>query len=564
MAIFSPNQHKYTPKLRVTSLKKEEQTMKKITVTRLCMLVLLMMAALFFMPKSALALTQVENGKDVTLHAGEVYTFTLPTDTETLFMGTPGLLIRYGKSPSSFDYSITLDSYAGYAYGPEYKGTYYFKIMSGDAEVSVTWEEGNKDITKATEFTLDSGRSRSFNQDGPYRYYLLNVTDPSAKYTFKTDNDVVHMDILPGKRTEYASAAAEYRIDQGKSMTLVLDKGYYTIAGISNSKPVQFTVTREKWVGITKITPSNNGQILGTVGTTFDYQVFYEPKNADAKISVKSASSGSDARMKLKSQSNGVAVFEVDFRNDEANKRYTLPFSNKETTRSYNRVVFSSENGVTATAEKMAGPEAPKLYGTMTGSTKSISIPVTAHPNANQFIAYVKDGSRWVKAGETKTNSNGIYYVQCNGLKAGKTYTFRVYGYADGIQGGYLEVKGVTAYNIKPTKAKAKAVKAKFVKKKRDYEWRWDKFRGWYKVQFTDYTKHTVKVTYKLPKKASGMYVTVNGKKMKSGKKLTFTLGGKTKAGKKTTIIFQSCRKSGQCIAYGPTVKVKCKLKAGK
>ena len=542
--------------------------MKKGTVTRLFGLILLLVMAAVILPKSAQAATQVNNEQTVTLRPGVNYTFTLPLDTETLFTGTPGLKILYGMSEGSSDYSLTLDSELGYAEGPHTKGTYYFKIMSGDGEVTITWEEGNKDIGSATEFSLNQGESRKFDQEGPYRYYLLNVTDPSAKYTFKTDNDVVHMDIFEGKRTKYASAEAAYRIEQEKSKTLVLKKGYYTIAGISHSKPVQFTVTRENWVGITKITPSNNGEIVGAYGKKFDYIVNYWPKNANSVIGTKTfeGTAFSNDRIKLKSQKDGVAVFEVDYTVDEDAKKYIGVYSNDATKRQYNSFYFVSEEGVTAKAEKKVAPAAPTLYGKMTGSTKVITIPIESGRSGtgNQFVAYYKNGNKWTNCGSTKRNDNGIYYLACEKLKPGKTYTFRVYAYADGIKGDYLQVKGVTAYNIKPTKVKAKAVKAKFQKKKKDYEWRFNWSRGWYKVAFTDYTAHTVKVTYKIPKKAKGMYVTVNGKKLKSGKKLTFTLGGKTKAGTKTTILLQACRKSGNCIAYGPTVKVKCKLKAGK
>ena len=536
--------------------------MKKRNLTRLLGL-LLLLAAVFFLPKSALALTQVNNGQEVGLRAGEVYTFTLPLDTETLFEGTPGLMIRYGSSQNSFDYTINLDSTLGFAEGPHVKGTYYFKIMSGDGDVTVSWEEGNKAIENATAFSLKSGESKKFDQEGPYRYYLLNVTDPSVKYTFKTDNSVVHMDIFKGKVSAYSSAY-EYRVDQGKTATYILKKGSYTIAGIAHSEPVQFTVKREKWTGITKIKPSNDGKIIGTVGQKFDYEVYYEPKNADAKISVKSASSGSSARMKLKSQRNGVAVFEVDFTNNDETKTYTLPYSSKETTREFNRVIFTSDNGITAKAEKMAGPAAPTLYKTMTASTKTVSIPVQAHPNANKFVAYVKSGSGWKKAGETKENENGVYYVKCTNLKAGKNYTFRVYAYADGVKGGYLEVKGGTAYKVKPTKVKAKCTKAVFHKKERDYEWKFSWNNGWYKVYHTDYTAATIKITYKKPKKAKGTYVLVNGQKLKSGKKFTITKAGKTKAGQKYEVYLQSVREVGQCIAFGPSVKKKCKLKAAK
>ena len=535
--------------------------MKKRNLTKLFGL-LLVMAAVLFLPKSALAATPVNNDQTVSLQAGVVYTFTLPVDTETLFKGTPGLMIRYGKSESSFDYTINLDSTIGMAAGPHVKGTYYFKIMSGDGEVTISWDEGNNSIVNATEFSLKPGESKRINQKGPYRYYLLNVTDPSAKYTFKTDNSVVHMDLLKGKRTEYVSADREFRVDQGETKTFVLEKGYYTIAGIAHSEPVAFTVTRENWVGITKITPSNDGKIIGSVGQKFDYEVYYEPKNADSKISVKSASAGSSARMTLKSQANGVAVFEVDFTNNDETKTYTLPYSSKETSREYNRVVFSSEDGVTATAEKMAGPKAPELYGTMTGSTKSISIPVQGQ--GNKYVAFIKSGRTWKKWAETTTNSNGIYYVNCKKLSPGKAYTFRVYAYSDGVQGGYLQVKGVTAYNLKPAKTKAVCTGTKFFKKKKSYEWRFNWTRGWYRVYFTDHSSSTIKVTYKIPKGAKGTYVTVNGQKLKSGKTLKVDRAGKTKAGTKSVVIFQCVRKSGKCIAYGPSVQVKCSLKAAR
>ena len=51
-------------------------------------------------------------------------------------------------------------------------------------------------------------------------------------------------------------------------------------------------------------------------------------------------------------------------------------------------------------------------------------------------------------------------------------------------------------------------------------------------------------------------------KEIKSGKTLSLSYGGRTKAGKKANILFQVVRKSGDCIAYGPSVTVKCTLKA--
>ena len=67
-----------------------------------------------------------------------------------------------------------------------------------------------------------------------------------------------------------------------------------------------------------------------------------------------------------------------------------------------------------------------------------------------------------------------------------------------------------------------------------------------------------------LPKGAKGTYVTVNGQKLKSGKTLKVDRAGKTKAGTKSVVIFQCVRKSGKCIAYGPSVQVKCSLKAAR
>ena len=537
--------------------------MKKGTVTRLCGLILLLAIAAIVLPKTALAATYtVESGKEYTANTGDKFTFTLSSKKEVAIIGDETLEIWYGVNSEASDYK--LDMSMGGSVETLDGRTWYFRVKSGRGSISFTWGESNDTPARATEFSLEQGKSRSFNDKPGYRYYLLNVKDASARYTFSTDNDVVHMDIFKGKITEYKSAARDYRVDQGQTKTFTFQKGYYTIAATSISQPVQFTVKREKWVGITKIKPSNDGKIIGTVGQKFDYEVYYEPKNADAKISVKSASSGSSARMKLKSQRNGVAVFEVDFTNNDETKTYTLPYSSKETTREFNRVIFTSDNGITAKAEKMAGPAAPTLYQTMTASTKTVSIPVQAHPNANKFVAYVKSGSGWTKAGETKENENGVYYVKCTNLKAGKNYTFRVYAYADGVKGGYLEVKGGTAYKVKPTKAKAKCTKAVFHKKQRDYEWKFSWNNGWYKVPHTDYTALTIKVTFKKPKKAKGTYVIVNGQKLKSGKKFTVTKAGKTKAGQKYEVYLQSVRKVGQCIAFGPSVKIKCKLKAAK
>ena len=55
-----------------------------------------------------------------------------------------------------------------------------------------------------------------------------------------------------------------------------------------------------------------------------------------------------------------------------------------------------------------------------------------------------------------------------------------------------------------------------------------------------------------------------NGQKLKSGKTLKVDRAGKTKAGTKSVVIFQCVRKSGKCIAYGPSVQVKCSLKAAR
>ena len=537
--------------------------MKKGIAGRLCGLILVLMMAAIFLPKTALAATyEVESGKDYNAAAGDSFKFTLSSQTDVAIIGDSALDIWYGSSSAADSYRLDLS--AGAAVETLDGRAWYFRVKSGSGTISFTWGEKNDTPARATEFSLNQGESKSFDEEGRFRYYLLNVTDASAKYTFKTDNSATSIGIIPGKVTTeswHVDSQGDWYIPAGESKTFVLNKGFYTFCGTCFSQNVQLTVTREKWAGITKLIPSNDGKIIGTVGTKFEYVVNYEPKDADSRISVNSLTTAR-TRMKLLSQKNGVATFEVDFTNDEENKIYTLPFSDKETTREYNKVVFSTEDGITATAEKMAGPEGPTLYGTMTGSTKSISIPVSAHPSANKFVAYYKNGSKWKKCGQTSTNSNGVYYVNCTGLKAGKTYTFRVYAYADGVKGGYLQVKGVTAYNIKPTKVKAVNTKATFHKKQKDYEWKFNWTRGWYKVYFTDYTAHTIKVTYKLPKKMSGSYVTVNGKEIKSGKTLSLSYGGKTKAGKKANILFQVVRKSGDCIAYGPSVTVKCRLKA--
>ena len=545
--------------------------MKKGTVTRLFALVLLLVICLGISRNIVFAdsVIEVQNGKEYTVSSGQRLHIKLSSDVDVYMIGRLSLRICTNSACDNVYMNMTLDEGEQI---PLTAGDWYIKITSGSGPFTVAWEEHytNKTLSAADPLRVPAkGSSITVERDYGTYYFTMELTE-SAKLDFtKTEKDWMYLWVNKGKVAENTDNAELLELPYFKDKaSLLLPKGTYTIIISNNgshSGENGVTITRQNWTGISKLTPDNDGKIIGTVGTKFDYKVYYEPKNADSKISVKSASFGSNTRMKLKSKSNGVAVFEVDFTNDEANKQYTLPYKNNETTRSYNRVQFTSEEGVTAIAEKMAGPEAPELYGTMTGSTKAVSIPVTAHPNANKFVAYVKTKKKgWVYTGETSTNENGIYYVNCKKLNPGKKYTFRVYAYADGVKGGYLEVKGVTAYNLKPTKCKAVAKKAKFVKRKKDYEWRFNWTRGWYKVGFTDYTVHTVKISYKIPKKASGMYVTVNGKKLKSGKKLTFTLGGKTKAGKKTPIIFQTVRKSGKCIAYGPTVKVKCKLKKAK
>ncbi len=536
--------------------------MKKRNVSKLLGLLMFVMLAAMVLPRAASAATYtVENGKSYTSAANDL--FELPTfasKTEVLIEAGGGQEILYGKYDTQS--VLTLDPDARMTVLELDGNSWKFRIKSGSGPISFTWAESNDSAAKATPFSLKTGETKKINDAPKFRYYLLEVTDPSAKYTFTTENDVTHIEIIHGKTDTYASANVEEKVDQGKSGTFVFKKGFYTICGTAISKNVQFTVKREDWVGITKITPSNKGVITNVIGNKFKYTVNYEPKNANSEIRVESVQSAASTRMKLISQKNGVATFEVDFPFDDDNKQWTTPYKKDENSRQYNKVRFVSEEGVTAEAEKKPGPKAPTVYGTLTGSTKAVSIPVQGQ--GNKYVAYYKNGKKWKKCGETTTNDNGIYYVKCTGLKPGKSYTFRVYAYSDGVKGGYLDVKGITAYNLKPTKVKATCTKTVFHQKKKSYEWRFDWNRGWYKTYFTDYSRSTVKVTYKAPKASKDTYVTVNGTKLKSGKTITVDLAGRTAAGTKTTIIVQSVRKSGNCIAYGPSVTVNCSLKAAK
>ena len=534
--------------------------MKKRTISKWVGLLLFVMLAVMVLPKAASAATyKVESEKVYTVEVGDI--FELPTfssKTDVLIQAEGGLEILYGKY--SADNILTLTQ--GMAIKEFEGGSHKFRIKSGKGTLTFTWGESNDVPSRAKGFTLEAGKSTSFNDEPKYRYYLLEVTDPSAKYTFTADNKGTDIQIQEGKVTtdSWHVDDPEFKIPDGESKTYVLRQGYYTICGTSFAQNVQLTVKRENWVGITSITPSKKGVITGVIGTKFKYTVNYEPKNANSEIRVESVESASSTRMKLLSQQNGVATFEVDFPMDDENKQYTTPYKNDENSRKYNKVRFVSEEGVTAEAEKKPGPEAPTIYGTLTGSTKAISIPVQGR--ANKYVAYYKKGSKWKKCGETTTNDNGVYYVKCSNLKAGSSYTFRVFAYSDGVKGDYVQVKGVTAYNLKPTSVKATCTKTVFHQKQKSYEWRFDWSRGWYKVHFTDYSQSFVKVTYKAPKGAKGTYVTVNGTKLKSGKTIKIDRAGRTTAGTKTTIILQSVRKSGNCIAYGPSVSIKCTLKA--
>ena len=502
----------------------------------------------------------MENGKEITVTNGDEFELQLPSKTEVVFAGDSSLQVWYGKwTPDSGK----LDLSSGMC-TVEVDKQMVFKVRGGEGKFSATWVITNDTPSQATEFTLAMGQEQRFSDAPNLRFYLLNVTEPSAKYTLKPDNDTVTLDIFKGKIGGYVSSEATYRQKQGETASYVLTQGYWTIVGVAYSKNIEFTAKRENWVGITKLTPANGGEVEVELGKKGTYTVNYEPVNANSTIAAYYTVYGSTSPaqdVKLKSMANGVATFEVD---NTASAGTGWTYDTDESKRAYNKLIFVSEEGVTANGELIVTPTAAKVSSTLTGSTNSVSIPVQ-NIGADEYVAYYQNGSSWTKCGSVKCQKGGLEtFVLCKGLKAGGSYTFRVYSYACGKKGAYVETKGVTAYNLKPKKIKTKCTKATFHKAKKSYEWEFNWSRGWYKVYFSDYTDFTIKVSYKKPAKAKGTYVTVNGVKQKSGKSFSASTRGRTKAGQTYTITLQCVRKSGNCLAYGPSVKAKCKLKAAK